>query len=119
MRHPFTPIVLLAGVQGTAVAPPLTALSNNGAEPGYGHWNVTVTRGNAASGYRWENVLGTYSGTESTITCKQLYDPTVRETTRSCDDPSFRYQVDAMATDGGNTCTSDSPSLIFKLAIRC
>jgi hypothetical protein len=108
MRHPFLPIVLLAGVQG-----PMTPSSENEAEPSYGHWNVTLTRGNAASGYRWENVLATYSGPpETTATCKQLYDPTVRETTRSCDDPSFRYKVDAMATDGGKTCKSDRPSIV-------
>ncbi|KAK4033482.1 hypothetical protein C8A01DRAFT_19572 [Parachaetomium inaequale] len=66
------------------------------ADSQYGYWDLTLTRGNAASGYRWENLAATYSGApEAVVNCKMLYDPTVNETTRSCDEPSFSYEVDS------------------------
>lgn len=75
----------------------------------YGHWDLTYAGGNAASGYRWENVNANYSSSLETsaavvvavVQCKQLYDPTVRTTTRSCDDASFGYEVTA---EGGQSC---------------
>ncbi|KAH6849629.1 hypothetical protein B0I37DRAFT_369469 [Chaetomium sp. MPI-CAGE-AT-0009] len=70
------------------------SLSDN-AESQYGYWDLTFSGGNAASRYRWENLSATYSGTpEVVVTCKELYDPTSDETAKSCDDSSFRYEVD-------------------------
>ena len=69
--------------------------------PSYGHWDLAYAYGNAASGYRWENVNANYSASPEAaavavaVQCKQLYDPTTRETTRSCDDASFGYEVTA------------------------
>jgi hypothetical protein len=41
------------------------------------------------------NLAANYSGTpETTVTCKQLYDPNMNETISGCDDASFSYQVD-------------------------
>jgi hypothetical protein len=73
--------------------------------PDYGYWDVFYTRGNAASGYRWVNLSSNYSGTpETTVTCKQLYDPNVNETTSGCDDASFSYRVDEGWPDSCKLC---------------
>jgi hypothetical protein len=70
------------------------SLADN-ADSQYGYWDLTFSRGNAASGYRWENLSATYSGApEAVVTCKELYDPTSDETAKSCDDSSFWYEVD-------------------------
>ncbi|KAK3898878.1 hypothetical protein C8A05DRAFT_18605 [Staphylotrichum tortipilum] len=62
----------------------------------YGYWDIAFTSSNAASGYRWEDVYANYSrAAATTIHCHQLYDPTVGQTTWTCDDASFGYDLTA------------------------
>jgi hypothetical protein len=107
MHHPSLPVLLLASLARLPLAschPPDTTLTTATA-PDYGYWDVFYARGNAASGYRWVNLAANYSGTpETTVTCKQLYDPNVNETTSSCDDASFSYQVDEGWPDSCKLC---------------
>lgn len=104
MHHHFS-VLLPVGVLLLPLASttPISTL-----EPAsYGHWDLTYTFGNPASGYRWENVNANYSSSPESsavdvaVQCKQLYDPTVQTTTRSCDDVSFGYEV---TEDGGQRC---------------
>ncbi len=76
-----------------ASASPLN-VANVGAEPDYGYWDISFSSSNAASGYRWEDVYANYSRTAgTTIHCHQLYNVTVGQTTRTCDDASFGYDL--------------------------
>lgn len=85
-------------------------------DPGY--WNLTLARGNAASGYRWENLDAVYSGAPDTvIRCKELYDPNTQNTTSSCDEPSFQYAVGPLRVEG--TCKLMRTSLIKGTQISC
>jgi hypothetical protein len=65
-----------------------TALSSPNAN--YGSWNVNVTSGNAASGYRWADIYAEYSGVLGTTNhCHWLYSPAARNTTLTCDQTDF------------------------------
>lgn len=104
--HQHRPLLSLGLLAATASAHPLLGtegtLSGDTAGSPYGYWDLAYSRGNAASGYRWENLAATYSGApEAVVTCKQLYDPNSRETTKSCDDPGFWYEVDAEWPENG------------------
>ncbi|KAH6636004.1 hypothetical protein F5144DRAFT_546158 [Chaetomium tenue] len=96
--HQHHPILSLGLLAATASAHPLTGTKGSPrdtADPQYGYWDLAYSRGNAVSGYRWENLSATYSGIpEVVVTCKQLYDPSSGETTKSCDEPGFWYEVD-------------------------
>jgi hypothetical protein len=101
------PVLLLAFLthRPSASCHPLDATLTTATDPDYGYWDVFYARGNAASGYRWVNLLANYSGTPgATITCKQLYDPNVNETTSACDDASLSYQVDEGWPDSCKLC---------------
>ncbi|EAQ91508.1 predicted protein [Chaetomium globosum CBS 148.51] len=97
IMHQHHPILSLGLLAATASAHPLTGTEGTDTtDSQYGYWDLTYSRGNAASGYRWENLSATYSGTpEVVVACKQLYDPSSDEMTKSCDDPGFWYEVDA------------------------
>lgn len=60
----------------------------------YGFWNVNVTSSNAASGYRWGDVYAEYSGSPGAIShFSWLYDPSVRTTTTTTDNPLFNSSI--------------------------
>lgn len=101
--HQHHPILSLGLLAATASAHPLTGTEGTDTtDSQYGYWDLTYSRGNAASGYRWENLSATYSGTpEVVVACKQLYDPSSDEMTKSCDDPGFWYEVDAEWPENG------------------
>ncbi|GAB1320028.1 hypothetical protein MFIFM68171_10238 [Madurella fahalii] len=96
------PILAFLPQRSSSSSPPLSHRQPNGditVDPGY--WNLTLARGNPASGYRWENLDAVYSGAPDTVIhCKELYDPNTQTTTRSCDEPSFRYAVGPLAVEG-------------------
>ncbi|KAK4153585.1 hypothetical protein C8A00DRAFT_33676 [Chaetomidium leptoderma] len=101
-------LLLAAAVQGLislAMSHPLNALLANATEGHGGHWDVTLTRASAVSGYRWEGLSATYSGNTgaaaAAVQCQQLYDASVKYTSSSCDDPSFSYTVEIL--DGAET----------------
>jgi hypothetical protein len=96
MHQLCRPLLSLGLLTPAIFAHPLTGFLADRAASQYGYWDLTLTRGSAASGYRWENLAATYSGApEAVVNCKMLYDPTVNETTRSCDESSFSYEVDS------------------------
>lgn len=107
MHQLALPLLLLASLTRLplAVSHPLDAALITATNPEYGHWDVFYARGNAASGYRWVNLSANYSGTpEATVSCKQLYDPNVNETTSSCDEASFSYGVEEGWPDSCKLC---------------
>lgn len=62
----------------------------------YGYWDVNVTSGNAASGYRWGDIYADYSETAGKISHSSWqYSPVYRNITITCDNPEFgSSQVD-------------------------
>jgi hypothetical protein len=103
--HQPQPILSLGLLTSAVFAHPPTTTEGSltdKADSRYGYWDLTFSRGNAASGYRWENLAATYSGApEIIVTCKRLYDPNSNETTKSCDDPSFWYEMDPEWPENG------------------
>jgi hypothetical protein len=103
--HQHCPLLSLGLLGSVVLAHPLigtegTLAANSDSQ--YGYWNLSFARGNAASGYRWEDLSATYSGTpDVVVTCKRLYDPNSDETTKSCDDPGFWYEVDPEWPENG------------------
>ncbi|ETS78177.1 hypothetical protein PFICI_10239 [Pestalotiopsis fici W106-1] len=60
----------------------------------YGYWNVNVTSSSAASGYRYGDVYAEYSGAQGNIShFSWLYDPSVRATTTTTDNPLFNSSI--------------------------
>ncbi|KAF7530430.1 hypothetical protein G7054_g9597 [Neopestalotiopsis clavispora] len=60
----------------------------------YGYWNVNVSSSNAASGYRFGDVYAEYSGASGNIShFSWLYDPSVRATTTTTDNPLFNSSI--------------------------
>ena len=96
-----------------ALATPLAVASIS--EPAYGIWNLTYTRGGAASGFSWEYVNANYSGPpEVAVACKMLFDPFKNTTTRGCDDSSFSY---AVTTEQGQKCELSCLPLEFRFGL--
>jgi hypothetical protein len=83
-------IVAAASAIPFALAMPGTARETTD----YGFWNVNVTSGNAASGYRWGDVYAEYSGSLGAIShFSWLYDPSIRTTTTTTDNPLFNSSI--------------------------
>lgn len=56
----------------------------------YGYWDVNVTSGNAASGYRWGDIYAEYSGEAERISHSSWeYSPVYRNVTTTSDNPEF------------------------------
>lgn len=56
----------------------------------YGYWDVNVTSGNAASGYRWGDIYAEYSGETGRISHSSWeYSPVYRNVTTTSDNPEF------------------------------
>ncbi|KAL7626471.1 hypothetical protein AAE478_003243 [Parahypoxylon ruwenzoriense] len=63
-----TSLVFLVGAQASTIPPAILT--------DYGYWDINVTAGSAASGYRWGDVYAEYSGTPGEISHTDwIWDP--------------------------------------------
>lgn len=70
----------------------------------YGYWQVNVTCGNAATGYRWGDVYAEYFETPGKIShMSWRYNPEQNNITITRDDPDFDSSVVDYQGDQGDT----------------
>ncbi|KAK4174382.1 hypothetical protein QBC36DRAFT_347966 [Triangularia setosa] len=77
----------------TIVATPLVLA----AESHYGCWNLTITGGASATGWRYQDTTSVFYAIDSDVgdspvKCHWVYSPETRNETMECTDTSFSYQ---------------------------